>query len=128
MSLRKVPLAKHLFPPSFGSGPKTLGETVPTACLTLGSRGRGGREGAFQASLGHHELLSQNCPMGLNHCNPTLFQKNLPPCSPQLSQQLCCWMELGFSELIARRPPPIRPPEPPPPACPPHTATSHQHS
>ena len=37
-------------------------------------------------------------------------------------------MELGFSELIARRPPPIRPPEPPPPACPPHTPTSHQHS
>ena len=78
MSLRKVPLAKHLFPPPSSLDPKHSGKQGPRACLAPGSRGKGRREGAFPASLGHHELPSQNCPYGAEPLQPHPFLEEPP--------------------------------------------------
>lgn len=79
MSIRKVPLAKHLFPSPSGLDSKHSGKLGPRACLGPGSRGRGGREGAFPASLGLHELSSQNCPYGAEPLQPHPFPEEPPP-------------------------------------------------
>lgn len=79
MSIRKVPSAKHLFPSPSGLASKHSGKLGPRACLAPGSRGRGGREGAFPASLGLHELSSQNCPYGAEPLQPHPFPEEPPP-------------------------------------------------